>query len=192
MKIFEQIGFSTILFDSLFGLILFFGLDSFLDIKGIMPFILYLFSTIILVHWWLIFKSADDAFDEEVTDSAVDLVFGLIYVILIEYIILMSRDFNLTGVTGYLLALLIVDMFWAIIWRYVGSWNTKDKKKIKTMETELDHNITINFISISFMAVLLLIYPYISVPLYLALFVIFYSIYIILSFRSKIIDLRIF
>jgi len=78
MKIIEQIGFSSVLFDTLFGLILFFSLDSFLVIKGAASFIFYLFSTIIIIHWWLVFKSADDAFEEEVTDSAVDLIFGII------------------------------------------------------------------------------------------------------------------
>ena len=44
MKIIEQIEFSSVLFDTLFGLILFFSLDSFLEIKGIAPFIFYLFK----------------------------------------------------------------------------------------------------------------------------------------------------
>ena len=65
----QQIEFSSVLFDTLFGLVLFFSIDSFLDIKDPLHFVFYLFSIIILVHRRLFFKAADDAFDEEVTDS---------------------------------------------------------------------------------------------------------------------------
>jgi len=192
MKIAEQIGFSSILFDSLFGLILFFGLDSFSAVGGGLPFVFYLFSTIILVHWWLTFKSADDAFDKEVTDSAVDLVFGIIYVILVEYIILSSKVFNLMAATGFLLALLIVDLVWALAWRYVGEWNTKDKYRIAQMEKELDHNILLNISTIIIFAVLFIVCPLVSAEIYVPLFMILYSIYIVFTFKTKIIDLRIF
>lgn len=192
MKIAQQIAFSSILFDSLFGLILFFGLDSFAEIKGGLPFTFYLFSTIILVHWWLIFKSADDAFSEEVTDSAVDIVFGIIYVILVEYIILSSKVFNVVAATGYLVALLAVDLVWALAWRYVGEWNTKSKPRIKRMEKELGHNIYLNFFTILTFAALAVLSLVISAEIYVLLFIILYSLYIIFTFRTKIIDLRIF
>ncbi|MEI8253484.1 MAG: hypothetical protein WCG25_07260 [bacterium] len=65
----QQIEFSSVLFDTLFGLILFFSIDSFLEIHNPLHFVLYLFTLIILIHRRLIFKSCDDAFDKEVTDS---------------------------------------------------------------------------------------------------------------------------
>ena len=192
MKIDQQIGFSTILFDSLFGLILFFSLDSFLDIKGFYQFIFYLFSAIIVIHWWLVFKSADDAFREEVDDSAIDLVFGIVYIIFLEFIVLMSRDFNLVKATYYLLALLALDLVWALAWRYLGQWHTTDTKKIKKMEIELNYNIGINIIAIILFALLIIVNSIISIPFYLTLFIVLYIIYIILTFRTKIIDLKIF
>ncbi|HRY91580.1 MAG TPA: hypothetical protein P5229_04545 [Candidatus Gracilibacteria bacterium] len=75
MKAVQQIEFASVFFDTLFGLVLYFSLDSFLDITDPVHFIFYIFSAIILVHWWLIFKSCDDMFDKEVTDSALDLIF---------------------------------------------------------------------------------------------------------------------
>jgi hypothetical protein len=192
MKIFEQIGFSSVLFDTLFGLILFFSLDSFLEIKGIFPFVFYLFSTVIIIHWWLVFKSADDAFGEEVTDSAVDLVFGIIYVILIEYIILNAKLFAVTAATSFLIALLAVDLVWALLWRYIGQWDTIDKEKIKRMEKELDHNIRIDSIAIVIFVFLTAIAQFLSPALYIIGFIAFYLFYIIITFQKKIIDLRIF
>lgn len=192
MKIIQQIEFSTVLFDTLFGLILFFCLDSFLEIKGILPFIFYLFSIIILVHWWLAFKSADDAFDEEVTDSVVDLAFGIIYIILIEYIIINVKLFALTITTSFLVGLLAVDLIWALVWRYVGKWHTKDKNKIKCMEKELNHNILVNSIMIAVFTFLLIMAQFLSPGLFVFCFIILYLAYIVFTFQSKIIDLRIF
>jgi hypothetical protein len=192
MKIIQQKEFSSILFDTLFGLILFFGLDSFMDIHGLLPFIFYIFSTFILIHWWLVFKSADDAFSEEVTDSAVDLVFGIIYIILIEYIILNAKLFSVAGATTYLIALLAVDLVWALAWRYVGNWNTTDRVKIKSMEKELNHNIRVNCVAIVVFGLLLTLAPALSSAIYIATFIIFYILYVVATFKTKIIDLRIF
>lgn len=192
MKIVQQKEFSTVLFDSLFGLILFFCLDSFLEIKGVLPFIFYLFSVVILVHWWLIFKSADDAFDEEVTDSAIDLAFGIIYIILIEYIILNAKIFAVTTSTWFLISLLTVDLIWALIWRYVGKWQTKNKTKIKSMENELDNNIWISSLMIFIFSFLVIISQFLPVSLYILGFIFLYLIYIVITFKKKIIDLRIF
>ena len=192
MKIVQQIEFSSVLFDTLFGLILFFCLDSFLEIKGVPPLIFYLFSIVIVVHWWLNFKSADDAFGEEVTDSAIDLVFGIIYVILIEYIILNAKLFAVTTAIWFLISLLAVDLIWALIWRYVGRWNTTDKEKIKRMEKELDNCLLVNSATIAVFIFLIIMAQFLSPALYIAGFIILYIIFIIATFRTKIIDLRIF
>ncbi len=116
----EQIAFSNILFDSLFGLVLFFSIDSILDIENPASLFFYLFTIIILAHWWLMFKSCDDAYNEEVTDSALDLIIGVIQVIFIEFIVLASRSSDYLLAIKFLIALLLVDLLWAIIWLYVG------------------------------------------------------------------------
>lgn len=188
----EQKGFSSVLFDTLFGLVLFFSVDSFLDITNAPHFLLYFFSTIILIHWWLAFKSADDAFKEEVSDSAVDLIFGIVYIILIEYIILMSRGFDYIHATGFLLALLSIDLCWALAWLYIGSWRTKDKEKIKRMETELKNLIITNVIAFSLYGILMLFGNSIHPTTYILFFIIFYLFYIFLQFKNKVIDLHIF
>ncbi len=192
MKIIQQIEFSTVLFDTLFGLILFFCLDSFLDIKGVLPFVFYLFSIIVLVHWWLIFKSADDAFSDEVTDSAVDLLFGIVYIVLIEYIILNAKLFATMTATWFLISLLILDLAWALVWRYVGKWHTTKKEKIKSMEKELDQNILVDSALIAIFIFLAIMAQFLSPAAYVIGFIIFYLLYIVVTFKTKIIDLRIF
>ena len=192
LRLTNQVNFSSIFFDTLFGLVLFFSLDSFLEIKDPIQFIFYLISTIILVHWWLIFKSADDAFESEVTDSAADIVFGIIYVILIDYIILLSNTPRFIQASYFLLALLAVDTIWALVWKYVGHWRTKDRAKIVQMETELAMTIKVNLVAMVLFALLIALGEIIPVVAYLVGFIAFYALYIVMTFQYHIIDIDIF
>jgi hypothetical protein len=188
----QQMQFSSLLFDTLFGLILFFNLDSLLEITRGSQLIFYLFTMIILVHWWLIFRSADDAFGEEVANSATDLLFGLVYLVLLDLIILLAKTLAYDQVVILLLALLIIDLAWILVWRYVGRWETTGREKIKTMEHELNSNLKINLLMIAVFLLLFLTLSHLSLPLFIFLFILGYLIYIILTFKYKIIDLKIF
>src|SRR3989338_5792213 len=112
----NQFEFSELLFDTLFGLVLFFSIDSFLDIVNPIHFIFYISSLIIVIHWWLGVKSADDIFGEEVSHSSLDLILGIIYIIFLEYIVLMSKTFNYSKATLFIILLFGVELIWAIIW----------------------------------------------------------------------------
>src|SRR3989338_4804566 len=147
-KIKEQISFSGVFFDSMFGLILFFSLDSFLTIEKPIHFVFYAFTTIILVHWWLAFKSADDSFGQDVADSALDLVFGIVYIFLLEYAILYAADFEYMTAVLFILALIGIDMIWALVWRYVGKWQTDNRATIRQMERELNNTLLADLIAI--------------------------------------------
>lgn len=188
----QQIGFSSILFDTLFGLVLFYSMDSFLDIKDPLHFIFYIFSVVILVHWWLIYKSADDAFGEEVANSDLDLIIGIIQVILIEYISLTSRNFSYQTTTWFLIVLLASDLIWVLIWRYIGQWHVKNSDKITDMENELRNDllaITPTFLSFLSLAILS---SFLSPGLHVFLFITFYFLFILLTFKFKIIDINFF
>ncbi len=191
-KKFQQIDFSSVLFDTLFGLILFFAFDSFLKINLPAHFLFYLWTMIITIHWWLMFKSADDAFNTEVTDSAVDLVVGIIEVVLIEYIILSAATFNLTAAIGFTVALFVVDLLWALAWRYAGKWETADQDRIYTMEKELQSTMLVDGLGVVGFAVLWSIMPLLMVSWFVGLFIAFYAVLIVMSFRRRIIDLHIF
>ncbi len=188
----NQIEFSSLLFDTLFGLILFFNIDLFLDIDDRVHFVFYLFSCVVLVHWWLTFKSADDAFGDEVTDSAADLVFGIIYLIFIDYFILLARKPDYVKATWFLVALLAIDLLWALVWRFVGRWQTRKKEKIVAMERVLGHQILIDVSTIILFCFLLLTAGSLAPVWFVAWFIAVYSIYLVFTFKAKIIDIRIF
>lgn len=188
----EQIAFSSILFDSLFGLVLFFSIDSILDIKNFPNLFFYLFSIIILVHWWLIFKSCDDAYDQEVTDSALDIIIGIVQLVFIEFIVMASRSSDYILATKFFIALLLVDLLWAIIWLYVGRWRSEDIVKIHSMENELKNNIKIDLITLFVFLVFYVFFQY-SLPLVFIIgFIALYISYIYLSFKFRIINIDIF
>ncbi len=188
----QQIEFSSILFDTLFGLILYFSIDSFLDIKNPLHFIFYLFSIIVLVHRRISFKAADDAFDEEVTDSGLDLIIGIIQLVLIEYIVLSARSAEYITTGRFLIVLLTLDIVRTIVRRYVGKRHTTKKEKIKTMEKELHNNLIIDSIALVVFLIFVLLSPLLSALTFVIGFIGLYIGYIILSFRYKIIDIDIF
>lgn len=188
----QQIEFSSVLFDTLFSLVIFFSLDSFMDINNPLHFVFYLFSLIIVIHWWLIFKAADDAFDKEVTDSGLDLVIGIIELIIIEYIVLTARSYEFIASGWYVVALLLVDLLWTIVWLYVGKWRTKNTQKIKEMEIELKNNLKTIAVGLATFILLMLSAQFVSPITFIVGFVIFYFVFILLSFRHKIIDIKMF
>lgn len=188
----QQIAFSGVLFDTLFGLVIFFSLDSFLEIKNPLNFAFYLFSLIIVIHWWLLYKAADDAFDKEVIDSGLDLIIGIVELIFIEFIVLMARTFDYVAAGWYVIALIFIDLLWTIIWLYVGKWRTTDEEKIKIMERELNNNLKTTSAGLVMFALLMVFSQFVSPIAFITGFIIFYIIFIVSTFRYKIIDVKLF
>ena len=188
----EQLGFSGLLFDTLFGLIFYYSIDSFLDIKDPTHFIFYLFSIVILAHRWLYFKASKDAFNEEVSNSAIWLLVGIAQLVLIEFIVLFARTWDYIVSTYFLIALVSVDMLWTCIWRYIGKRRTTDKQKIRAMESELNNSLRIDIIGLILFISLVLLAPLLSPLAFVIGFIALYCICIVLSFVYKIIDIDIF
>jgi hypothetical protein len=189
-----QKSFDTVLFDTLFGLILFFNIDLFIDIKDTYHLIWYLFSFFVVIHWWLEFKSADDAFGSEVDNSFVDIIFGIIYIIFIDYAILLARNYDYIGSSFFILAVIFMDFLWALVWKCFGKWSTKNKVRIKSMEDELTHTLwadSIGIFSIVLLFCLNVILVLSSVQFMIAMMV-FYIIFVVLTFRLHIIDLKLY
>jgi len=188
----EQIEFSTIFFDTLFGLVLFFGIDSLLDIKDSLQMFFYLFSSIIIIHWWMIFRAADDCFQEEVTSSFTDLIIGILEIVCLDYIILLAKVGDYFNSIKFLFFLIAIDLFWGLIWKYVGQWRTKNKANIITMERELTNIIRNNLFLFSTLFITLFCYKYLSDIQFVAAVFALYATYVYVSFRTKILDIKLF
>ena len=192
IKLFNQTEFSAVFFDTLFGLVLFFNLDSFLDIKDPIHFIFYMFGIVLITHWWLAFKSSDDAFGEEVNRSVLDLVMGILYIIAIEYFILFAKDFQYQTALIFLVGLIGLDLIWAAIWKYIGKWKTSDQTKIASMEKELASTIAVDIIALILFLLVFTASFFLNSAGFLITFLISYCIYIYLTFKFKIIDIKFF
>lgn len=191
----QRVEFSSLLFDTYFGLLLYFTIEKFLIIGDPLHFAFYLWSTVFLIHWWLLFKSADDAFGREVSDSTADLLFGIVYVVFIQLAILFAAEFDYIKSALFVILLLAVDLAWALIWRYAGPWETtRDRGRIAFMEHELDANIATNAVMIPLFSALLGINHFnpLTPLLFVVIFVFLYALYIMLTYRHKILNLDLF
>ena len=187
----EQFQFPSLLYDSLFGLVIYFSLDSFLEIKDPIHLIFYLFSTIIIIHWWLMFKSAAEVFGKIIHKSALNLVLNILYIILIQYYVLMSAEFLYNKAIFFIFVLFLLDLIWAFVWRQFLPKHTKKRAELSVMIQEINHIIYSDLFVILGLFFLMLVNKFISAPIYVLLFILIYSIYIVITFKYKIIDLKI-
>ncbi len=190
-RLIHQFEFPSILYDTLFGLIIYFSLDSFLDLQGKLHLFFYLFALVLVIHWWLMFKSATDAFGEETSDSAFNLVINIVYLIIIDYIVLLSGKFDYYQAGVFLAVLLLVDLLWASVWRFAKAWDSKERGKIKRMKQELSNIISTDLLLLLPLGVLLLLGGGFAPGLFIGLLAGLYFVYIAFSFHYQIIDLKI-
>ncbi len=188
----NQFNFSSLLFDTLIGLVLFFGLEEFVHINNLVHLLLYFFITLIAVHWWLVFKSVDDCYDEEADNSATYILFGIFEVFIINYMFGSGKSYDYTFVTLFTIVLLLTNLGWAALWRYVGRWKTADTKRIAYMEAELDQTIKSDIYALVLFSTLLLFVPTLPAGFVVVLFVMYYCFYIFLTFKHKIVDIKLF
>ena len=192
LKFLNQLEFSSLLFDTIFGLILFYSFDSLIGIGSATIMVFYLFSMLVLIHWWLIFKSTDDSFSEEVTDSAADIVFGIVYAVVLYYLVQSSRATDFRTATAFMIGLFMLDLVWSAIWRYVGKWRTADKNRIKSMETILDKSLALDFLFVACFSVLFIVQRQLSDLVFVGAYAGFYIAYIMLTFKTKTLNIDVF
>lgn len=178
----------SILYDILFGLVLFFSLDSFLEIRDPAHFVFYLFTTVVLVHWWLMFKSAADIFVKGLRESAVHIVANIASILLLELMILHAQEFEAAQAVWYLVAVLLLDMLWAWMVLAAGRWHGADAWHVRLMKAELRHIIRIDASTAALLGVLAVCVPILTPSWTVGFFVAIYGLFIALSFRYKIID----
>lgn len=182
------------LYDSLFGLVLFFSLDAFLDITEPAHFLFYLFSTAVLVHWWMMFKAAEDLFGTEVRETAGHLVFNIGIILLLEFMILNARSGAFIAAAWYLIAALAADLAWAALTLGFHRWKMRDRRRLAAARQELRYIVLTDAVAIALFGALLWLAAALALPAlaFVLGFVTIYLLFIGLSFRFQIIDLKMF
>jgi hypothetical protein len=186
----NQFEFASILYDTLFGLILFFSLEAFLDINNPVHFVFYIFTNVIIIHWWLLFKAASDTF-AETRRSALFIFFNIIYIIFLELMAMYAKLFDYVNCAFFLVLIIFVDLLWVFLVKYVHKWKTADYAGLQKIKKETNNIFKADLLMIVPLFVILALSPLLSPTVFVAFFIIIYLFYILLSFILKIIDLKI-
>ncbi|MCX6743625.1 MAG: hypothetical protein NT116_05320 [Candidatus Parcubacteria bacterium] len=187
----EQFQFANLLFDSLFGLVIYFSLDSFLEIKEPLHLIFYLFTLIVVIHWWLMFKSASEMFGKITQRSALNIVLNIIYIILLQYYILMAAEFSYNEAIIFVFILILIDILWCLMWAKILPQRAKGHSNLPIMLVEIFNIIKTNLVLVFALLFLIIANKFLVAPLYIFIFIAVYIVYIIMTFKYEIIDLDI-
>jgi hypothetical protein len=186
----QQMEFPGVLFDVLFGFIMFLSIDSFLGIDSPLHFVFYLFSLIILIHWWLIFKSAGDISSEAFRVPGISIIIRIIELIIIEHTVLAAGSFDFILMTWFMVSLIFINLLWAVARRYAGEWIGANERKIKGAKKDLDGILVVNSVMLILFSSLALFSQFAQIFPSAIIFIIFYCFFIALTFKYKIIDLK--
>ncbi len=187
----EQFGFASLLFDSLFGLVIYFSLDSFLEITEPLHLIFYLFTLVVVIHWWLMFKSASEMFGKITQRSATNIVLNIIYIVMIQYYILMAAEFSYNAAITFVLILFAVDLIWCLMWAKLLPKRASKSPDLPIMLVEIFNIIKSNLIVVFALIFLILANKFLAAPIYISIFIATYIVYIIMTFKYEIIDLEV-
>lgn len=140
----QQAEFSPILFDTLFGLLVFLNIGAFAGLADATHFAFYLASLVVVLHWWLKYKAADDAYGLEVNNSTLDLLFGIGEIVLLQMAMLAAAQAEYSTAIAYFAMPLLLEAAWALLWRFFGTWAHSSRQRIRFMEQELEATLFLN------------------------------------------------
>lgn len=188
----HQTEFSPLLFDVLFGLLLFQSIGWFFALKDAVHFCFFALSLVVIIHWWMKYKSEEEVYGLDVNNSSLDLLFGVIEIVLLEAAMLAATQADYVSAAFFIAMPLVTEAVWALLWRIFGSWSRSSKPKVKFMERLLERTL---FLDLSFAALiggLLMSSVSLTAGQFVAIFAAIYAVYIVLTFVFEIVGLKIF
>jgi|GEM_PF-859203 len=185
-----QAEFSPVLFDVLFGLLIFLGIRTFLEIRDGTHFAFYLASMLVILHWWLKFKAADEAYGHDVSNSTVDLLFGIAEITLLQMAMLAAAEAEYATAIVYFALPLLVESVWAVLWRFFGKWRGGSRQRARYLEQELGYTIFLNLGAAVLLGGLVALSPVLAAADLALCFIWAYAIYVFLTHRLEIIDVK--
>lgn len=182
--------FSPLLFDILFGLLIFLGVNALFGLRGPQAFLLVATSIAIVVHWWLKYKSADETFGLEVGNSFVDLLFGLIEVFLLQCAIMAASRGDIVQAAFYFSLPLLTEAVWALLWKFCGKWGRTTRDRVAFMEQQLETTIFLNLATAASIGALLSNASLLSTAEFIGAFAVLYAVYALLSSYWELVDVK--
>ncbi len=182
--------FSPLLFDVLFGLLIFLAVNALFDMHGARPILFMLTSIAIVVHWWLKYKAADETFGLEVGNSMTDLLFGLIEIVLLECAVMAAARGETMIAIFYFSLPLLTETIWALVWRFFGAWMRTNRARVKFMEQQLESTVFLNLGTAAAIGALIVNAPVLTVAEQVGVFAIIYALHAVLASYWELVDIR--
>lgn len=184
--------FGSLLHDTLYGLVIFFGLGAFIGIGDAVHLAFYVTALVIVVHWWLMFKTAEHSFSPGVRDTAVHVVVNIGYIGLLEIMVVYAQLYDYLSATAALLAVIMLDLVWVWAVEHARRWERGDRRGVAVMRRVM-RDIMRTDIAVGIpLALLMTLSGVIGTGAYVTLFIFVYAVYVVLTFRYRIVDMRFF
>lgn len=188
----HQTEFSPVLFDVLFGLLIFQNIAWFFSIRDAAHFCFFIFSIVLVSHWWLKYKSEEEVYGLDVNNSSLDLLFGVIEIVLLESGLLAAGQGDFVSAAFYFSLPLLTEAAWALLWRIFGTWRRSSKQKVKFMEQLLVRTLFLDLGAAAIIGGVLTSSVVLTAGQFVAVFAAAYSAYIVLTFALEIVELKLF
>jgi hypothetical protein len=180
------------LFDVLFGLLLFQSIGWFFALKDAVHFSFFALSLLIIIHWWLKYKSEEEVYGLDVNNSSLDLLFGIAEIVMLEAAMLAATQADyLTSVFFFTLPFLS-EAVWAFLWRIFGKWRRSSKQKVAFMERLLEKTLILDLAFAAIIGAVLTTTVSLTAGQFVAIFAAVYFLYIVMTFAFEMIGLKIF
>jgi len=186
----QQAEFSPILFDMLFGLLIFLAFGALLDLHGTAHFVFYLASIGVVVHWWLKHKAAQELYGHEAANSTLDLLFGIAKIALLQVAMLAAAHEEYVVAVTYFAMPLLIESVWALFRRFFGTWHRSTAKRVRYMEQQLEYVLFLNLGTAVILGFIVALSPTIAAPDLVMCFILTYFIYAFFAHRYEITDVR--
>lgn len=184
--------FSPLLFDVLFGLVVFLGVQEIFELRGAPSFLFAALSICIVLHWWLKYKAADETYGLDAGNSALDLIFGLIEVGLLLAAVLAASRGEILHAIFYFTLPLLTESTWALLWRFFGNWRRTSRERVNFMEQQLETTIFLNFAAAGAFGALIANAGMLSTAWIISLFALMYGGYAFLAGYWELTDVKVF
>lgn len=186
----HQTEFSPVLFDTLYGLLIFLGIAAFFDLKDGAHLAFYLASMAVVVHWWLKRKAADATFGLDTRNSTLDLLFGLAQVALLQLAMLAAADAQYVAAITYFALPLVAESAWALLWRFFGAWGRSSRQRVRYAEQQLEYAIFVDLAAAALLGGIVALAPMLAAADLALCFIWAYAIYAVVTHRLELVDVK--
>lgn len=188
----QQTEFSPLLFDVLFGLLLFQSIGWFFAIRDAVHFSFFALSLLVVIHWWMKYKSEEEVYGLDTNNSSVDLLFGVVEIVFLEAAMLAATKADYVSAAFFFLLPLLSETVWAVLWRVFGKWKRSSKQKIAFMERLLERTVLLDLSFAAVIGGLLTTSVNLTAGMFVGIFAVIYASYIVLTFVFEMVGLKIF